>query len=310
MRLVEVRVAPDMLFHALRDTGRLLRKAPGFTAIAVLTLALGIGANTAVFSVVDAVMLRPLPYAQPSRLVSLWETNDERPGSRHNVAPANLVDYVRANRTFDGLAGYASSSMSLTKAGTPEQLLGEAITWNLFSVLGVSPAIGRPFRAEEDRPGAAHVVILSDALWRGRFAADPAILGRTVTLNGEAYEVVGVTRPSFQPLTQFRSTTAVTFFVPAAYPDELLANHGDHEISVVGRLKRDVTLEQARADLLSISLDLERRFPGTNRSVRAPIRPLDDDIVRDVRTSLLVLLGAVGLVLLIACVNIANLLIV
>src|SRR5262245_30234602 len=310
MRLVEVRVAPDMLFHALRDTGRLLRKAPGFTAIAVLTLALGIGANTAVFSVVDAVMLRPLPYTDPGRLVSLWETNDERPGSRHNVAPANLVDYARANRTFDGLAGYASTSMSLTKTGAPEQLLGEAITWNLFNVLNVSPAIGRPFRAEEDRPGRAHVVILSDALWRGRFAADPTIVGRTMTLNGEPYEIVGVMPASFRPLTQYRSTTAVTFFVPAAYPDELLANHGDHEIYVAGRVKRGVTVVPAQADLQTISADLARRFPRTNQSVRALIRPLNDDIVRDVRTSLLVIVGAVGLVLLIACVNIANLLIV
>ena len=299
-----------MLFQHLRYTLRLLRKSPGFTAVAVLTLALGIGANTAVFSVVDAVMLRPLPYTAPGRLVSLWETNDQRPGSRNNVAPANLVDYTRANRTFDGLAGFASSSMSLTRAGAPEQLLGEAVTASLFAVLDVAPAIGRPFLAEEDRPGGEHVVILSDALWRGRFAADPNIAGRSIMLNGEPYEVVGVMPASFRPLTQYRSTVPVVFFVPAAYPDELLANHGDHEISVVGRMKPGVTIEQAQADLRTISEDLGRRFPDTNQSVRALIRPLNDDIVRDVRVSLLVMFGAVGLVLLIACVNIANLLIV
>ena len=299
-----------MLFQHLRYTLRLLRKSPGFTAVAVLTLALGIGANTAVFSVVDAVMLRPLPYTAPGRLVSLWETNDQRPGSRNNVAPANLVDYTRANRTFDGLAGFASSSMSLTRAGAPEQLLGEAVTASLFAVLDVAPAIGRPFLPEEDRPGREHVVILSDALWRGRFAADPSIAGRSIMLNGEPYEVVGVMPASFRPLTQYRSTVPVVFFVPAAYPDELLANHGDHEISVVGRMKPGVTIEQAQADLRTISEDLGRRFPDTNQSVRALIRPLNDDIVRDVRVSLLVMFGAVGLVLLIACVNIANLLIV
>jgi putative ABC transport system permease protein len=302
-----------MLFHNIRYTLRLLRKSPGFTTIAVLTLALGIGANTAVFSVVDAVMLRPLPYPDPGRLVSLWEINDRRPGSRSTVAPANLVDYVRANRTFDGLAGYASSSMSLTKAGAPEQLTGEAVTWNVFALLGVSPAIGRPFLPDEDRPGREHVVILSDSLWRGRFSADPRIVGRAITLNGEPYDVVGVMPPSFQPLTQFRSAAPITFFVPAAYPDELLANHGDHEINVVGRLKSGVTLEQAQADLQTISLDLAKRFPDTNAAegmVRARIAPLNDDIVRNVRTSLLLMLGAVGLVLLIACVNIANLLIV
>src|SRR6266508_5124104 len=299
-----------MLFHNVRYTLRLLRKSPGFTAVAVLTLALGIGANTAVYSVVDAVMLRPLPYADPGRLVSLWEINEQRQGTRNSVAPANLVDYVRANRSFDGLAGFASSSMSLTKAGAPEQLLGESVTWNLLATLGASPVLGRSFLPVEDRPGREHVVILTDALWRGRFAADPSILGRSIVLNGEPYDVIGVMPAGFQPLTQFRSTVAVTFFVPAAYPDELLANHGDHEINVVGRLKPGISLAQAQADLTGISIDLERRFPQTNRSARAVIAPLVADIVRDVRTSLLMMLGAVGLVLLIACVNLANLLIV
>ena len=299
-----------MLFHNIRYTLRLLRRSPGFTAIAVVTLALGIGANTAVFSVVDAVMLRPLPYAEAARLVSLWEINEQRIGARSTVAPANLVDYVRATRSFDGLAGVDSISKSLTKVGPPEQLAGEAITWNLFSVLAVSPALGRPFLQEEDRPGREHVVILSDGLWRSRFGGDRAVLGRSIALNGESYDVVGVMPPSFQPVTQIASTNAVSFFVPAAYPDELLNNHGDHEIRVVGRLKPGVTLEQAQADLLTVSLDLERRFPQTNTGTRARIAPLNDDIVRNVRTSLLVMLGAVGLVLLVACVNLANLLIV
>jgi putative ABC transport system permease protein len=299
-----------MVLQNIRYAFRVLRKSPGFAAVAVLTLALGIGANTAVFSVVDAVMLRPLPYTDPERLVALWEKDDRGLGSRSNVAPANLVDYVRATPAFDGLAGYASTSMSLTKAGEPDQLLGEAITWNLFAVLGVAPAVGRPFVAAEDRPGRERVVILTDALWRGRFAGDPSILGRSITLNGEPYEVVGVMPAGFQPLTQFGVPVPVTFFVPAAYPDELLANHGDHEIRVVGRLKPGVTLEQARADLHNVSSDLARRFPRTNATVRAQIAPLRDDIVRDVRASLLVMLGAVGLVLLVACVNLANLLIV
>jgi putative ABC transport system permease protein len=299
-----------MLVHNIRYTLRLLRKSPGFTAIAVATLALGIGANTAVFSVVDAVMLRPLPYAAPERLVSLWETNDRRPGARSTVAPANLVDYVRDTRSFDGLAGVDTISKSLTKAGPPEQLTGESITWNLFAVLGVSPAVGRSFLPEDDRPGREHVVILSDALWRARFAADRSMVGRTITLNGEPYDVVGIMPPSFQPVTQIGATTTIAFFVPAAYPDELLNNHGDHEIRVVGRLKPGVTLEQGQADLLAVSTRLEQRFADTNTGVRARIAPLNDDIVRNVRTSLLVLLGAVGLVLLVACVNLANLLIV
>ena len=299
-----------MIVHNIRYTLRLLRKSPGFTAIAVATLALGIGANTAVFSVVDAVMLRPLPYSAPERLVSLWETNDRRPGARSTVAPANLVDYVRDTRSFDGLAGVDTISKSLTKAGPPEQLTGESMTWNLFAVLGVTPAIGRSFLPQEDRPGREHVVILSDALWRARFGADRSIVGRAITLNGEPYDVVGIMPPSFQPVTQIGATTPIAFFVPAAYPDDLLNNHGDHEIRVVGRLKPGVTLEQGQADLLAVSTALERRFPDTNTGVRASIAPLNDDIVRNVRMSLLVLLGAVGLVLLVACVNLANLLIV
>ncbi len=299
-----------MLVHNIRYALRLLRKSPGFTAVAVATLALGIGANTAVFSVVDAVMLRPLPYVAPDRLVSLWEINEQRPGSRSTVAPANLVDYVRDTQSFEGLAGVDAISKSLTKAGAPEQLAGEAVTWNYMSVLGVQPALGRPFRPEEDRPGREHVVILSDALWRSRFAADRLIVGRSITLNGEPYDVVGVMPPAFQPVTQIGSTTAVAFFVPAAYPDELLNNHGDHEIRVVGRLKPGVAVQQGQADLLTVSTRLEERFPQTNTGVRARIAPLNDDIVRNVRTSLLVLLGAVGLVLLVACVNLANLMIV
>src|SRR5262245_14819365 len=299
-----------MLVHNIRYALRLLHKSPGFTAIAVATLALGIGANTAVFSVVDAVMLRPLPYVAPDRLVSLWEMNEQRPGSRSTVAPANLVDYVRDTRSFEGLAGVDAISKSLTKAGAPEQLAGEAVTWNYFAVLGVAPALGRAFLPEEDRPGREHVVVLSDALWRARFASDRSIVGRTITLNGEPYDVVGVMPQGFQPVTQIGSTTAVAVFVPAAYPDDLLNNHGDHAIRVVGRLNTGVALPQAQADLLAVSDSLERRFPRTNTGVRARIAPLNDDIVRNVRTSLLVLMGAVGLVLLVACVNLANLLIV
>src|SRR5262245_15831980 len=261
-----------MLVHNIRYALRLLRKSPGFTAIAVATLALGIGANTAVFSVVDGVMLRPLPYAVPERLVSLWEVNEQR-GGRSSVAPANLVYYGRDTTSFEGLAGVNAISKSLTKAGPPEQLAGEAVTWNYFAVLGVAPAIGRPFLPEEDRPGREHVVLLSDAVWRSRFAADRSIVGRSIMLDGEPYDIVGVMPPAFVPVTQIGSTTAVAFFVPAAYPDELLNNHGDHEIRVVGLLKPGVAVAQGQADLLGVSTALEQRFPQTNLGVRARIAP-------------------------------------
>ena len=298
-----------MVIHHVRHTLRLLRRSPGFATIAVLTLAIGIGANTAVFSVVETVLLRPLPYAETERLVSLWEVNDDRQ-SRLSVAPANLVDYRRATRTFDDLAGFASVSMTLTKSGTPEQLFGEAVTWNLFSLLRVSPSIGRSFLPEEDRPGAARVVILTDNLWRSRFLADPSILGKPITLNGEPYEIVGVMPASFRPLSEYGSSVRVAYFRPAAYSQEVLTNHGLHELQAVGRMKAGVTVDQAQADLQSVSADLARRFPDTNKSYRAVIAPLAADIVRNVERSLVVMWSAVGLVLLIASVNLANLLFV
>ena len=296
---------------------RLLRRSPGFTAIAVLTLALGIGANTAVFSVVDAVMLKPLPYADADRLLALWEGNTGRPSTIENthgpqsaVSPANLVDYAREGRAFDSLAGYALASMSLTHAGPPEQIVGEAVTSNYLATLGVQPALGRTFRPEEDRPGASRVVILSDPLWRGRYAADPSILGRSIDLDDQQYVVVGVMPPGFQPLSQFQTSNPVVFLVPAAYPDELLANHGDHEINVVGRLKPSATVAQVQADLDATVRGLATRYPDAASNLRTLVQPLSREIARNVSASLVILLGAVGLVLLVACVNVANLLIV
>jgi putative ABC transport system permease protein len=306
-----------MFLQSVRYSLRLLRRSPGFTAVAVLTLALGIGANTAVFSVVDAVMLTPLPYPQPDRLLALWEGNTGRPSTIENthgpqsaVAPANLVDYVREVRSFESLAGYATASMSLTHAGPPEQILGEAVTWNYLATLGVQPALGRTFRPEEDRPGAPRVVILSDALWRGHYAADPAMLGRSIDLNDQKYLVVGVMPPGFQPLSQYETSTPVAFMVPAAYPDDLLAQHGDHEIRVAGRLRTAATIAQAQAEVDAAVGGLAKRYPDAAANLRTRVQPLSREIARNVSASLVILLGAVGLVLLVACVNVANLLIV
>jgi len=304
-----------MLVQNIRYALRLLRKSPGFTAIAVATLALGIGANTAVFSVVDAVMLKPLAYPDPDRLVALWEGRADRPqdaahGPATAVAPANLVDYSRDNRTFETLASFDARSMSLTQSGAPEQLLGEAVSWNYLATLGAQPAIGRGFTRDDDRPGGDHVVILTNAAWRDRFGADPSILGRSIRLNAESYTVVGVMPAGFTPAMQFESIRRVEFLVPAAYPDDLLANHGDHECRVVGRLKPGVTLVQAQSDIDGIVATLAKTYPSAASGLQTRLAPLARDITRGVRTSLLVLLGAVALVLLISCVNVANLLIV
>lgn len=295
-----------MLNH-LRYSVRQLRRNPSFATVAVATLALGIGVNAAVFSVTDAVLLEPLPYQHAERLVSLWESRTaEWVGS--SVAPANLADY-RAARSFTHVAGFTRTSMTLTNAGPPEQLRGEAVTWNLFDTLGVRPSLGRTFRAEEDRRGAARVVILTNSLWRVRFGADPFILGRAIVLNDEPHEVIGVMPEAFQPLSQIGSGFTIHCFVPAAHSEDLTANRAGRSMSAVARLSPDVSIGQARAELEGISHELGARFSVT-AGMTARLAPLREAIVGDLRLSLIILLSAAALVLLIACVNVANLMIV
>ena len=291
-----------MLIRQIRYTLRILRSAPGFTATAIVTVALGVGANTAVFSVVDAVLLRPLPYADPDRLVRLSEVPASRPTvAGYGVAPGSLEHY-RLARSFEGLAGYNRMSRSLTGSGEPVQVRGEEVTTNLFTVLGASAAIGRVFGPDEDDPGRRRVVILMDTFWRTKFGGDRAILGRGLTFNGEPYEVIGVMPPEFRLLSEHGSGYSIHFIVPAS---------GGHALNLVGRLKPGVSIETARAEVGSLSDDLHRRGRDIRReSFVARLAPLHEEIVRRVRPSLLVMLGAVGLVLVIACVNLANLLIV
>jgi predicted permease len=314
----------ETVTHDVRHAIRALLKAPGFTLVAVLTLALGFGVNTAIFSLVDAVMLRPLPYRDADRLVSLWEfkrakgpVSESSSGSsltaapdpgRMVVAPANFVDYQKIP-AFATSAGVAGIAMNLT-GGTPERLFGESVTSQYFEVLGAAPALGRTFSADDDQVGHQTVLVLSDGLWRRRFGADSGIIGQPVTLDGIAFTVVGVMRPDFEPVTGFSGSDAPTFWMPAAYPADLLANRGDHEIDVIARLAPGVTVDTARAQLQALSASLARAHPDTNDGIVADTRPLVSDLVSNVRTSLVVLLGAVGLIVLIACVNVANLLIV
>ena len=316
----------DDLLRDVRYASRLLMKSRAFTLTAVLTLALGIGVNTAIFSFVNAVLLRPLPYPDADRLVSLFEARvgaapasesthgssiaHDAEANRITVAPANLGDYARLTTQFSGLAGVSLVGRNLTGAGTPERLLGESVTWNYFSVLGVAPALGRLFDPAEDREGAPPVAIISDGLWRSRFGADDRILGGTLLLDNTPYHIVGVMPAAFTPAMQFNSTDVITFWTPAAFPADLLAQHGDHEINVVGRLAPGATGASAQAALTRVSEDLARRFPQSNSTLRAFISPLGDDVVSKVRTSLLILIGTVSAILLIACVNVANLLLV
>ena len=312
----------------LRYALRSLRRDYRFTLVALITLALGVGMNTAVFSAVSAVMLRVLPYPDAGRLISLWEEvgrsspdNVTTSGSplggggsataeRMTVAPANLVDYQRRSTAFESLAGFAISPANLVGSGSPERVWGERVTADFFRVLGVGPVLGRDFLAEDDRPGAAPVAILTNDSWQRRFAGDQHALGRTITLDDRSFQVVGILPHGFESPSQFGLAERIEFFVPAAAPPELLANHGDHEIRVIGRLKQGVSLIQAQAELDSISAALARQYPDSNRGVRAVIAGLRDDIIRDVRTPLLILLGAVGLIVLITCLNVANLMLV
>jgi putative ABC transport system permease protein len=305
---------------------RLLLKSPGFALVAILTLALGIGVNSAIFSVVDAVMLQPLPYPEPDRLVSLWEekigegpqsanTSGQFLGSgagrpRWTVSAANLMDYRTQKNSFVSLAGFAVTGMNITESGPPDRLSGEQVTANYFSTLGVSPAHGRAFLPEEDRPGANKVIIASDELWHSRFGGDPHFLGSSVTLDNEKYTVVGILPPGFRSPSQFNMAIPLLYYIPAAYPADLLGKHGDHGINVLGRLKPGVSLAAARAELDAISQSLAQRYPVFCKNLKTGSDLLANDISGGVRTSLFILLGAVGLILLIACANLANLLLV
>jgi putative ABC transport system permease protein len=288
--------------HAIRA----LRKAPAFSAVTVVTLALGIAVNVAIFSIVDAVVLRPLPYPDSPRLISIWEVND---GGRMVVAPGNLEDYRRA-ASFADVAGLRATTRTLTGAEQPETLLAEEVTHSYLSVLGVHPMLGRSFTPSDADPTSVKVVILSEGLWQRRFGGNPAILGETVMLDGVAHVVIGVMPDGFRGVFDLITPERRSLWLPAAYPPEVLANRADHEIRVVARLADSASVDAARAELSAISQALADTYPATNANVRAEMQPLRDDVVRNVRTSLVVLLLTVGVILTVACVNVANLFLV
>ncbi|MDQ3168765.1 MAG: ABC transporter permease [Acidobacteriota bacterium] len=297
----------DNLSRDVRHALRVLRTSPGFAAVAVLTLALGIGANAAIFSFINAVILRPLPYPQPDRLVAIWEAENAS-GERGAAAPANIADYQTVSG-FADVASYSTGSRSLTGGGLPEGHVVELVSHNYFDVLRVHPALGRAFTREEDSPVGRKVVIIGDALWQGRFSGDRRVLGRAIAIDGIPHEVVGVMPPGFRGLTSYGVRDGRQIWLPAAYPSELLANRGDHEVDLIGRLRDGADVAAARAELTAISESLAKAHPETNAEVRAGVQPLGDDLVRDVQRSLAALMLTVGLILAIACVNVANLLI-
>ena len=291
----------DDLWQDLRYALRGLRKQRAFTAVAVITLALGIGANTAIFTVINAVLLKPLPYEKPDQLVVLTETVLDRPAG---VSYQNFVDWRNQNTVFDNVAALRPrESFNLTGAGESERLQGRLVSANFLSTLGIKPIRGRDFLAEDDQPNATPVAIISDALWQRRFGADENIVGRQLTLNNQPFTVIGITPPNFS----FGADADVT--VPIGLSAERFKLRGkDPGITAFARLKQSTSIGSANAELNTIAARLEQQYPDTNTGRRVRIESLRESVVGDIRPTLLTLLGAVGFVLLIACANVANLL--
>ena len=287
----------------LRYAFRTLRKAPGFAVIAMLTLALGIGANTAIFSVVNGVLLRPLSYPDPHRLLMIYESTAEF--TQGSVAYENYLDWRRQNGSFADMGVSGAGDLNFTGSGEPEQLSGRYVSASLLQVLGVKPALGRIFLPEEDRQGAPCTAILSYGLWKGRFAADPGILGKSLTLNAKSCAVVGVLARDFR--LQGDARTRIYLPIEQWNLAELHTRESHPGLRVLARLKPGATAESAQAEMASIANALAKEYPKTNGGRGTKLVPVKEDVVGSIRPTLLLLAGAVGFVLVIACANVANL---
>src|SRR6202521_5250242 len=292
------------LLSELRFSLRILGRNPGFSIAAILVLALGIGANTAIFSVVNAVLLRPLPYEDPSRIMQVWHVPPPKsfPGlTMFSVSPANYLDWQSQSSSFEQMAAYGFHSFTFGAKDRPEAIQGATVAPDFFALLRVHPFLARTFSPDENRPGQGHVVLLGYKFWRDHFASDRSIVGRDVTLDGEHYSIAGVMPDKFQ----FPNWAQV--WVPLAWTGQKRAVRGNHNYLVIARLKPAVDIRQAQAELSAVSTRLEQLYPEDDKGWGATILPLREQLVGDVRPALLVLLGAVAFVLLIACANVANL---
>ena len=296
----------NTLLQDIRYAMRMLAKNPSFMLIAVLTLALGIGANTALFSVVNGVLLNPLPYAQPNELVAVYTKSPEF--GRSSISYPNFLDWQREQKTLTGLAAFRPDNMSLTGMGEPERVKSEMVSADFFSVLGVKPVLGRNFTRQEDQIGAAPVAMISGGLWRRKFNSSQEVVGKALTLDAKVYTVVGVVPGNFRYQSgNFHNSDVYTPI--GQWDDEAFRNRRvGMGMDAVGRLKPGITLEQAKGDMDSIAANLAKVYPEADKDSGITLIPLKQDVVGDIRPFLLVLLAAVGFVLLIACANVANLL--
>jgi predicted permease len=292
----------------LRYSLRILTKTPGFTTIAVLTLALGIGADTALFSVVNGVLLNPLPYPNPERIVAVAEKFPPFPEA--SIAYPNFLDWVRMNRTFDALAAYRHTDFNLTGSGEAQRLNAVQVSASFFPLLGVKPVIGRNFSLEDDKQSAPPVVMLSERFWRSKFGGSPEVLERMLKLDGTGYTVIGVVPENFYFCCESMNFELGDVYVPIGSGNAFWLTVRDVHpgIRAIGRMKPDVTIEQARADMNNVAINLEKAYSDTNKNTRVVLMTLQQRMVQGIQTTLLVLLAAVGFVLLIACANVANLL--
>lgn len=291
----------EVLVQDLRYAARMLRKSPGFAAVAIITLALGIGANTAIFSVVNGVLLRPLPYGDPGRLVYVFNSAPSRGLPQMPASPPDFRTLRERNRTFANLSALYSASFNLAGAQQPERLAGDVVSSEYFTTLGVKPMIGRGFLPQEEKWGEHHVVVVSEGFWRSHLNADRNVYGRSLVLNGETYNVIGV-----MPAAFYTPTPAVLWVPMAWKPGDNYDSHNNYFLTMLGRLRPQASVPQARADLDAIMLAIAQQYPE-NKGIGADVLSMNEAWVGDVRLALLVLLCAVGFVLLIACVNVANL---
>ena len=293
----------ETLLRDVRYGVRTLFKNRGFTVVAILALALGIGANTAIFSVVNAVLLRPLPFEQPDQLVMVWEKRMQLGRIRNTVSPPDFNDWRAQNHVFEDMAAFTGQGFNLGASTQPERIQGAAISPSLFPILRAKPSLGRFFGSDEDKPASEPVVVIGSGLWQRSFASDPDIVGKTIKLNDKDHTVLGVMPAGFT-FPNRRSEV----WVPLKLAPEDANNRGGHSLTVVARMKPGVTLQEARVEMDSIAAQLEQQYPNPNTGHGANVFPLYEEVVTGTRPALLVLLGAAGFVLLIACANVANLL--